>query len=175
MCARDIYWLDDGQSLVFTDADGRYYKISSDFTGLEKLPLNTDIEKLIYRFHLQKTKTLWDQGAKHLSPDGKWIAYFGCSERMIRVINTETHKDYLVLDGEKEKQGLFQNSDYETSWGFGNDLAWAPDSRQLIFTHKTLYWAVNQIGQSLFVINLDGTGLHQIDTEVEVWFPEIQP
>lgn len=172
---RDIYWLDDGQSLVFTDATGEYYKIDPDFTNLERLPLSTDIEKLIYRFRLLKTKTLWHQdGEKHLSPDGKWIAYFGCKGQ-IRVINAETHTNYLVLDREKEKQGMFKNSDFETSWGFGNDLAWAPDSRQLLFTYDTLYWAVNQIGRSLFVINLDGTGLRKIETGVEVWFPTVQP
>ena len=172
---REIFWLDDDQSLVFTNAEGNYYKINPDFTGLEKLFFATEIDKWIYQFQLLKTRTIGDYGAeKYLSPDGKWIAYFGCSGQ-IRVINTETQKNYLVLDGEKEMQDAFKDSDFSNSFGFGNDFEWAPDSRQLIFTHKTLYWAVNQIGQSLFAISIDGTGLHQIDVGREVWFPKIQP
>jgi Tol biopolymer transport system component len=172
---RDIFWLEDNQSLVFTDAENDYYKINPDLTGLEKLPLATEVEKLIYRFRLLKTQMMRDDGVeKHLSPDGKWIAYFGCSGQ-IRVIDTETHQSYLVLDGENEKQGMFKDSTYATSYGFSGDLEWAPDSRQLFFTSETLYWAVNQIGRSLFVINLDGTDLHQIDVGREVWFPKAQP
>jgi Tol biopolymer transport system component len=167
-----LYWLDDGQQLVFTDVDDNFYKINTDFSGLEKLSFATEIDKLIYRFQILKTRTIWDQNEqKVLSPDGRWIAYFTCSQ--IRVISTETRESYFILDAKQIEQ-LSQNSDPPIyAHDFGNDLIWSPDSRQLIFTQDVNYGEVIHTFKGLFAINIDGTGLRQI-SENALW-PALQP
>ncbi len=172
---RSLFWLDDGQHLVFTDADDDYYKIKPDFSGLEKLALDTEIDKLIYRFTLLKSRTISARETKmRLSPDGKWIAYFSCSGQ-IRVISTETRESYLVLDNKKGMQDFFKAANNVQPWGFGSDLEWAPDSRLLIFTYDTSYNGVNHVFRNLFAINIDASGLRQIDVGIEVRSPAVQP
>ena len=167
-----LYWLDDGQQLVFTDVDDNFYKINTDFSGLEKLSFATEIDKLIYRFRLLKTRTIWDQNEqKVLSPDGRWIAYSACSQ--IRVISTETRENYFVLDS-KQIEKLSENPNLPIYPGaLRDDLIWSPDSRQLIFTQDANYGVILHTFQGLFAINIDGTGLRQISNNA--MSPALQP
>ncbi|MCG2787003.1 MAG: hypothetical protein L6461_18075, partial [Anaerolineae bacterium] len=188
---RDIYWSDDNQFLIFTDKTDTLYRINIDFTHLEKLTLTTDLEKILSRMQLLKTRGLFDRKQRYyyeLSPDGKWLAYLEkgiysesrCSQ--IRIMSTETGENYFVLDEEglipylldhspnQDLRILSVDSIYSSSW-FGSYF-WSPDSQQLLFTHS--YLGLNSFEyRDLFAINLDGTGLHLIIDDV--WYPEIQP
>jgi TolB protein len=189
--ARDIFWLDDNQHLIFTDNNDTLYKITVDFKNLEKLPLATDLDKLLYRMQLLKTQELSDlkQHYKYeLSPDGKWLAYLKSGTypnnqcRQIRIMSTETGESYFILDQQGLIPYLLKHSPNQelniisvdsvyTSSSF-DQLLWSPDSRQLLLTHS--YRGLNRLRyQDLFAINLDGTGLRLIMDDV--WYPEIQP
>jgi Tol biopolymer transport system component len=194
---RDIFWSDDNQQLIFTDGNDTFYQINTDFTHLEKLPLVTKLQKLLYRMQLLKTRGLreqWDPKQNHssyyyeLSPDGKWLAYLESGTypnnpcRQIRIRNTETGENYFILDREGLVPYLLNNSPNDelkiisadsvlNSSQFGN-LIWSPDSKQLLFTNS--YDGLNAFQhQDFFAINLDGTGLRLIMDDV--WYPAIQP
>lgn len=187
---RDIFWSDNNQQLIFTDAEDNFYALNTDFTHLEKLPLATHLEKLLYRMQLLKTRELRDQDEIHyyeLSPNGKWLAYLengthpdNC--RQIRIVSVGTGENYLVLDQEALIPYLLKHSpnhelsiisvDSIYSSSRFDDLLWSPDSSQLLLTHS--YLGLNAVRyQDLFAIRLDRTGLHLIMDDV--WNPEIQP
>jgi Tol biopolymer transport system component len=182
---REIFWPDDNQQIVFTDADGNYFRISADFTGKEKLPLITEIDKIIYRFHLLKSDRLEVyEHQKVLSPDGQWIAYLvpgylsvgdgRCDQ--IRVINTKTRQSYFVLAPENVGKllGDSEPSMYNVIYSF-RDLEWAPDSRHIIFTEESdLGVSWSRPVRYLFAVNIDGTDLRQVTTQ-SAWFFDIQP
>lgn len=192
--ARDIFWSEDNQHLIFTDNSDTLYKITVDFKNLEKLPFATDLDKLLYRMQLLKTRGLDVRKPDHshyhyeLSPNEKWLAYFedGTSPdnrcRQIRIMSTETGESYFVLDLEglipyllkhspnEELSIISVDSIYNTS--LFDRLLWSPDSRQLLLTYS--YRGLNRLRhQDLFAINLDGTDLRLIMDDV--WYPEIQP
>ena len=175
--SRQIFWLDDNQHLVFTDSDDNYYKINTDFTHQENLNFATPVDKLLYRFQLLKTHTLDASafyGPELLSPDGKWITYFEKNCHQFRVINTKTHENYYVLDGDTIKN-LTINSEQifpdEFDGWYGS--LWSPDSRQFLFVQNYRYSIILHTFHGLFAINLDGTGLHMVFDDG--WFPDVQP
>jgi hypothetical protein len=188
--ARDIFWLDDNQHLVFTDSDDTFYKINADFTSLENLPLATDLEKMVFRMQLLKTHQLSDRRNHYiydLSPDRKWLVYIEtgidpnrCNQ--LRVLSVETGQSYLVIDKEGLIPYLLKHSpnqdlrilsvDSIADTSRFDTILWSPNSGQLLFTHS--YLGLNAFRyQDFFAINLDGTGLRLIMDDA--WNPAIQP
>jgi Tol biopolymer transport system component len=169
---REVFWLDDGEHLIFTDANENYYKIKTDFTELEKISFATDVDRLLFLFDLLKTQSLWDDNKeKILSPDGKWIAYFDCYDQ-ISVTSVETKESYFVIDD--QAAGKLTVDDMPIyPFGFSHALLWSPDSQQLLFTETLNVGVIIHMFDFLFAVKLDGTGLRLIAQNVQ--YPEIQP
>lgn len=168
---RELYWLNGGEELILMDIDDQYYKINADFTGLQKLPLFSGIDELLYRFELLNVQTLYYQSTyTYLSPNKKWIAYHVCNQ--LRVISTETHESYLVHTSSETDKAFEESALPIQTKAFGS-IFWSPDSLKLIFAQNFRYEFIFQDYHGLFVVNLDGTGLHKLADEA--WSPAIQP
>lgn len=169
---RNIYsiiaWSSDGNYIYYINDSYNIYKATADFNKTERLPLH---------------KTTYSPIAA-LSPDGKWLAYnysyyyeqgtTSCNQ--IRIVNTETFQDYFVYDYEDVEIATTNSSITPSASSLGfTSINWMPNNSQLIFTQYVRYGVIFHDFQALFSINIDGTGLRQINDQGEVFSPSIQP
>lgn len=162
-----IGWSPDGDYIYFLDDDYGIYRATTDLTDIRKLSLlNTAYSPIA-----------------NLSPDGKWIAYSyyhiegSTTCHQIRIVNTDTSQDYFVYDLHDVSSARIKDSITPTASSLGlSSISWMPGSnRQLIFLQYVRYGVIFHDFQVLFTIDIDGTGLRQINNQGEVSSPSIQP
>ncbi len=168
--AYEMVWAPNGHSLLFATRPN-----NSSGNDLYKLKVDTStLEQLTFSPHDTK-ETL------SLSPDGKWLAYHLRSDYQqlgnmcdqVRVLNTETLKDYFVYDA-KDIEKIPLNESGSTPLYFPvsiSSLIWRPDSKQLIFRQGYQIPMIYGDFSDNFSIELDGSHLEHFDANVEA----IQP
>lgn len=142
----DTSWSPDSHKLAYTsDRFGDEEIFSYDFTSRAEARL-TNSEQIA--------------GPKHApcySPDGAWLAY-GCGEDEIRLLNTSTGDDRLLV---------------RAPFMYRAQLAWSPDSQWLAFLAEDRHWFRN-----LYVQRIDEAQPRQItflstrNAQRPIWSPD---
>ncbi len=162
-----LAWSADNGYLFFMDRNYSIYKATADFSTIEKLPL---------------PYTITDPSEMAFSDNSKWLAYSYYSQQgnvscqQIRIFNTETFQDYFVYDYDNVGTAATNISIplYPASL-LPSSKIWTSDARQLIFSQYVYYGVIFGEFQALFAIDIDGTGLRQINDQGEVFSPSLQP
>jgi dipeptidyl aminopeptidase/acylaminoacyl peptidase len=162
--AKEISWIPEGTNLVFLSYDDDIYKISAEFTQVDKITSTPKAHKSLMK----------------LSQDGKWLVYqLNDSESLcnqIRALNMENFQDYFVYDVEDVEKLSDKSSGIPflpSSLGI-DSIELTQDGAQLIFTQMIRFDSIIAELPSTFSISLDGTNLKQFGTS-DITSPSIQP
>ena len=98
----------------------------------------------------------WDQGPD-FSPDGQRVAYVHTSGEGTDPVQ---HSDVFVIDADGTHP--HRVTQFAESSGTTGGPRWSPDGKRLVFSRTLAASETPAGGQALFLINADGTGLHQL-------------
>lgn len=97
------------------------------------------------------------------SPDGQWFAFTRHPGRhggrvTLHVIRADGTGERLVFTQQRDEM---RGPKYPSPGGWPRDPMWSPDGRRIVFTKHF------QSGNTLWIINADGTGLRQLSGRIE--------
>jgi hypothetical protein len=139
--------------LIFQNIqDNSWYWMQPDGTDLERywlVDMQTQMMTTLSVPTSTQKRFVW-------SPDSQYVAYM--QNGFIELIDIDSGMQTTLVN--------MQNVSGST--GSSSSLAWSPDSRQLVFDYTTAnaspYRAISS-SYSLWMVNIDGTGLHRISIE----------
>jgi TolB protein len=110
-----------------------------------------------------RRQVLTDGTSPAWSPDGQWLAF----TRHPRSDGGRVTLHVIRADGTGERTVFVQDPDdmrgpqYPSPGGWPRDPLWSPDGRRIVFTKHF------QSGNTLWIINADGTGLRPLSDRIE--------
>jgi Tol biopolymer transport system component len=141
---RDPVWSPDGRRLaVMTEGEWNIVVI--------------DLETGTRRTVTQGHGPVW-------SPDGQWLAFTRHPGKRdarvtLHVIRADGTGERVVFT--QQRRDMRRGPQYPSPGGWPRDPIWSPDGRRIVFTKHF------QRGNTLWVVNADGTGLRRLSERIE--------
>ncbi|HEU4880977.1 MAG TPA: hypothetical protein VFT45_01995 [Longimicrobium sp.] len=103
-------------------------------------------------------------GSPAWSPDGQWLAFTRHPGRdggrvTLHVIRADGTGERVVFT--QQRDDMRRGPQYPSPGGWPRDPLWSPDGRRIVFTKHF------QTGNTLWIINADGTGLRWLSERIE--------
>jgi Tol biopolymer transport system component len=143
----DPVWSPDGRALAVRPTDG------PDGDRIAVIDLRTGRRRLLTR----GTSPTW-------SPDGQWLAFTRHPGKRdarvtLHVIRADGTGERTVFT--QQRRDMLWGPQYPSPGGWPREPLWSPDGRRIVFTKHF------QTGNTLWVVNADGTGLRRLSERIE--------
>ena len=156
----DASWSPDGSQIVFT----RYIAINTEAEAHQIVVMNADGtgQKALTPGHPAGATIAGFDDSPAFSPDGKQIAYIHGNGEIEDIGGREQleHSNIWLMHADGTNQhAITEGKAYSADLG---GLAWSADGKQLAFGVWNSQDSDPAGGRAMFVMNLDGTGRHQL-------------